>query len=676
MKVNGKRVLLCNCEGSMALDAKALGQALEAEAPFIHSNLCRAQIEQFQEAATSGESLLICCTQEATMFEDAAADVEEETGTAGERSYVNIRERAGWSEQGAKATAKIAALIAEAATDIMPAPAVTLNSEGRILVYGDGAETLEAATRLAGNLDVTCLLRKADDVVPPASTDFPIFTGKIVKAKGHLGDFQLTVDGFAAADPTARGTLSFGVPENGQDANTDLILDLTGGMPMFPAPEKRDGYLRAAPSDVAGLQRTLFDAADLIGEFEKPRFIKFDAAICAHSRNQQRGCMRCLSACPTNAIQPAGDHVAIDEKICAGHGSCASVCPTGAIRFDVPSENGVFERLRVLLRTHAAAGGQNAVVLLHDGRTGQEMLDMSARLGRGLPANVLPFVLSEVTQVGIDLLFAAFAYGAADVRVLATPEHKEQLDPQTEAVGLANMVMDAQGFGADRAGIIDVTDPMALEDTLYGLDKPAGAEPASFKALGNKRQVLGLALGHLHTTAPSPVDVLALPQGAPFGEIQVDKDKCTLCLSCVGACPAKALTDNPDHPQLSFTESMCVQCGLCRTTCPENAIALNPQLTFGDKARARRILHEEEPFHCTRCGKPFANKSAIDHMTKKLADHPMFGGEKLELLKMCEDCRVVVQFEAQEKGAPMAGGARPTPRTTDDYLSGRIKDDD
>jgi hypothetical protein len=36
---------------------------------------------------------------------------------------------------------------------------------------------------------------------------------------------------------------------------------------------------------------------------------------------------------------------------------------------------------------------------------------------------------------------------------------------------------------------------------------------------------------------------------------------------------------------------------------------------------------------------------------------------------MCEDCRVVEQFEAQDN--PLAGGARPVPRTTDDYLRER-----
>ena len=57
---------------------------------------------------------------------------------------------------------------------------------------------------------------------------------------------------------------------------------------------------------------------------------------------------------------------------------------------------------------------------------------------------------------------------------------------------------------------------------------------------------------------------IALPAtGSPLGQVLVDANKCTLCLSCVSACPASALLDNPDRPQLRFTEKNCVQCGLC-----------------------------------------------------------------------------------------------------------------
>ncbi len=126
--------------------------------------------------------------------------------------------------------------------------------------------------------------------------------------------------------------------------------------------------------------------------------------------------------------------------------------------------------------------------------------------------------------------------------------------------------------------------------------------------------MLRFALSELHRAAPEPVGVIALPEGAPFGAVEIDAGGCTLCLSCVSACPTGALRDDPERPMLRFVEDACVQCGLCQATCPEHVITLKPQIDF-DAARApARILKQEEPFCCIRCSKPFGVKSTIDRV--------------------------------------------------------------
>ena len=57
-------------------------------------------------------------------------------------------------------------------------------------------------------------------------------------------------------------------------------------------------------------------------------------------------------------------------------------------------------RLRTLLQTYRKAGGSDAVVLFHDGEHGEDIIDALARFGEGLPANVLPLRVNEVTQLG------------------------------------------------------------------------------------------------------------------------------------------------------------------------------------------------------------------------------------------------------------------------------------
>jgi ferredoxin len=176
----------------------------------------------------------------------------------------------------------------------------------------------------------------------------------------------------------------------------------------------------------------------------------------------------------------------------------------------------------------------------------------------------------------------------------------------------------------------------------------------------------------LHRAAPNPIDVVALPPGAPFGAVEIDAAGCTLCLACVGACPTGALGDDPERPLLRFTEDACVQCGLCKATCPEKVITLKPQLDFSAATAMSRVLKEEEPFYCIRCGKPFGVKSTIERVIGKLAgQHWMYpqGSNRLEALKMCEDCRigVIADDDFDPHGAP----PRSDLRTTDDYLRER-----
>src|SRR3546814_14899122 len=123
-------------------------------------------------------------------------------------------------------------------------------------------------------------------------------------------------------------------------------------------------------------------------------------------------------------MNSAGNSVDIDPLVCAGCGSCASVCPTGAASYELPAGDSLFERLRTLLGAYREADGKRATLLLHDARHGSEIIGIMARLGRGLPAQALPFSLNQVTPVGPDFLAAAFAYGADPVAFIAYPKHR------------------------------------------------------------------------------------------------------------------------------------------------------------------------------------------------------------------------------------------------------------
>jgi ferredoxin len=251
------------------------------------------------------------------------------------------------------------------------------------------------------------------------------------------------------------------------------------------------------------------------------------------------------------------------------------------------------------------------------------------------------------------------AFGASQVLVLATgeeaPGYRAALATQME---IAQALLRGLGYAGTHFRLIEASSPAALDAALAGLRETrqqVPGQPARFAVGAEKRSTLELALDHLMDEAPAlrapagePL-AIPLPAGAPFGAIAVNKDSCTLCLACVSACPAGALQDNANAPQLRFIEKNCVQCGLCETTCPENAISLVPRLLAAPERKQPVVLNEAKPWACIRCSKPFGTQKAIEAMLGKLAGHAMFQGEALERLKMCSDCRVIDLYSASNE---------------------------
>jgi ferredoxin len=283
-----------------------------------------------------------------------------------------------------------------------------------------------------------------------------------------------------------------------------------------------------------------------------------------------------------------------------------------------------------------------------------EELGRAAQLGvaQGVPANVIPVALWHTGSTGIDLWLSAVAYGASQVIVLMTREEAPQYrDALRDQMAIAQAILSGLGYAGTHFTLLEADHISDLDQEL-GLLAPRGAQPATdratFSVPAEKRTTLELAIDHLASCVPSVPEAITLPSGAPFGTVEVDKDKCTLCMSCVSACPASALQDNSNAPQLRFIEKNCVQCGLCAKTCPEDAISLAPRLLMTPLRKEARVVNEAKPFGCVRCGKPFGTVKGIEAMIGRLAGHAMFQGPALERLKMCGDCRVVDMFSSTE----------------------------
>jgi len=663
-----RRLLVCNCDKTMTIDGAGLRDALGLPGETnVNTQLCRSQIDNFRAALQTGEPVMVACTQEAPVF----SEVAEEAGGA-DVAFVNIREQAGWSKAGPQALPKMAALITEAAYQPNPTGLTTLKSDGTCLVYGVGQTALDVARQLSGRLSVTLLLKDASEAIPPMRVDVPIYRGTIAGATGTLGGFQVTLNGHAPMTPSSRDEFAFEAPRDNVRTECDLILDVSGDTPLFTPGQRRDGYFRADPDQPGAVAQAMFEITDMLGEFEKPIYVNYNADICAHSRSGRVGCTNCLDVCPTGAITPDGDHVAIDPAICGGCGQCNAVCPTGAASYAYPQREDLIGRAQTLLKAYASAGGRDPVVLVHDQSHGRELISAMARFGRGLPANVLPFALHSVAMLGHDLICAMVASGAGRVVVLAAPKQAEELEALHAQAELAQTFMRELGYGEEaRVEVLVEADPDAVESHLHDTPAPAPVSAQPFLPIGSKRDIARMAINKLHEGAGSEAELIALPDSAPYGRVNVDTEACTLCLACVGACPTGALLDGEDTLQLRFIEQNCVQCGICKSTCPETAISLEPRYNFRQEAGSPIVLNEDEPFACVRCGKPFGSKKAIDGIIAKLeGKHWMFSsGKQTELLKMCDNCRVVAMAESSSD--PFKMGEVPRTRTTEDYIMER-----
>ncbi len=675
----------------MPLNPRVLGDALDEDLT-LHTTLCRRDAPAFQKACRSKDELVVACTQESQLFTELSEQTEGAVALdVRPIHFVNIRETGGWGREGARAMPKMAALLAAARLpDPEPVPTVTYKSEGRLLIIGKLDESERIAAMVGDVLQVSLMATGGRGT---QARRHPVIAGALHEVRGWLGAFDVSwrtdnpidldlctrCNACVAACPEGAigldyqidmdrckshracvtacesvGAINFQREDQAHTERFDIVLDLRD-TPAFTQHAPPQGYFHLAgglKSEAA--MATVIQLRDLVGEFEKPKFFTYKQKLCAHGRNETVGCNACVEVCSALAVSSdlKRNQIIVNPNLCVGCGACTTVCPTGALSYAYPRAGEQGTKLRTVLSTYAKAGGKDAALLLHSDKAGAALVadlgraaSLDAKAVRGVPARVIPQPLWHTASVGLDVWLPAFAYGASQVWVLMTGEEAPQYREAVRAqMDVAQAIVNGLGYSGRHFRLIEATDVTALDAALDDAPAQAVKRRATFAIQAEKRATVELALDHLlqdSAAQRAPAEAIALPGASLLGTINVNKDTCTLCLSCVSACPASALQDNTERPQLRFIEKNCVQCGLCASTCPEDAITLQPRLLLGEQRKQLRVLNEAQPYHCIRCAKPFGTLKGIEVMLAKLSGHAMFQGEALERLKMCGDCRVV-----------------------------------
>ena len=480
-----------------------------------------------------------------------------------------------------------------------PTSLITYRSSGKVIALGDD-ETLEKCQQLPDTINIS-----------------PVSTSEIgcnILISGHLGEYVVRV------------TDQHG---NAVTHEADAILDLHE-TPILLRELLPPGYFHVPQGDWK--PELVEQLEELQGEFEKPKYFDYDASICAHSVNGKTVCRQCIDACPAEAITSLEDRIEVNPYLCQGGGSCTTVCPSGAIRYLYPTLRDNGKRMRDMLQVYRDQGGTEPILLFHS-----ENYSPETYLAYD---NLLPLAVEELASVGPDLCLSALAYGAKQVVLHVDddvpPSSQSNINQQLEWL---QEILGGLGLNSDSVSVC------RADAAIPDIDSGINIEPAILDMPDAKRTAIYQALDHLVAQLQPAADSIELPQSAPFGDVQINAEKCTLCMACVGACPGRALQDgsNREVPEVFFIENNCLQCGACVQTCPEDAVTLAPRMLFNHETRIRsRSLNQDIPFACITCGKPFAPTSVISKMQDKLKDHYMFSSDRArDRLKMCEDCRVV-----------------------------------
>lgn len=488
---------------------------------------------------------------------------------------------------------------------------VKFQSLGRIAVIG-GMEAMEFAPRLTEKLHPQVVLTSG---VEEPGVPVTAVGGRDIQIQGYLGAFKIRLGEKGKA--------------NAETVEADLILDLSE-QPLLSMAMKPLGYF-VSTTEEAQLHMIVDELFEMTGSFEKPIYTDYDSSICAHSRSGKTACTRCIDSCPAEAITSLGDMIEVNSQLCQGGGVCATVCPSGALRYAYPEAKDLLKKIRIMLRTYAQEGGQEPILafMTEDDDNAHQLPEQN---------NILSVIVEELASVGLETWLTALAYGARTVLLVDNGAMSEKVAEELHRqLDIAAEILSATNYARDSIQFVATEDMMHQQPVVM-----REITPAYFSANSGKRQAAFFAIDHLYQQADKSRPMISLPSGAMFGSASID-DNCTLCQSCVTVCPGKALHSGNGVPQVQFVEANCLQCGMCTRTCPENAITISPRFLFDREQRNHsRILHEEPAFDCISCGKPFATASVIETILVKLQNHSMFQSERARnRLRMCEDCRVV-----------------------------------
>jgi ferredoxin len=367
------------------------------------------------------------------------------------------------------------------------------------------------------------------------------------------------------------------------------------------------------------------------GEYRYKNYIKYDSSICQYHERNEEICGKCAEVCPTVAIlkEDKEKHLIFSHIDCHGCGGCISVCPSGALDYAQMPRVAFWEVSKFF---------KDTIPLIIPKKMNLEGLHVELKEG------VLPLtiegekflheahLLSLAQTSGSQIIFYSdfISKGTGDVIELLNEIFKRKYGKK--------VVLIAKDENELKSAIMEA---ISIKECVYGINEEGL----------KKREIFSARLSYL--VGEDDLGVVKTKEHVHYGNITINEDSCTLCLSCVGACNVRALTAHPEDNTLRFNPSICTNCGYCEVVCPEkNCLkVIEDEISLNPNYFKQNIMAKDELFKCIECGVEFATVKSV----QKIADtmKPIFGNDEVRIrtLYCCADCKpkVMLQAHLQER---------------------------
>jgi len=405
--------------------------------------------------------------------------------------------------------------------------------------------------------------------------------------------------------------------EKGDTLTTHQII-------WFGAPEFALRQSGVYDTEALGLDAALEQARAHRESYAYKNFLSYDATICQYHERLTDVCGKCEEVCPTTAILKIEEerHLSFNPVNCHGCGGCVSVCPSGALDYtQMPMDT--FETI--------ADYYHNRIPLIVPEQSDLAAVDLPLAHG------VLPLAIPGQKFLSEVHLLTLLQKSGQPVLFYSEVLSKGTAD----AITIVNEIFERR-YG--KQAVYYCPDVSMLREAMASLEPIPecrfGMETYGMK----KRERFTHRLSHL--VGEDDFGVVTTGEHIHYGTVTVNPNACTLCVACVGACSAGALTAHPEDNTLRLNASMCTDCGYCEYVCPEaDCITVHhDELHLTPEYFKQVVLAQDELFQCVECGKEFATVKAVEKIANMMA--PRFGDDatRIRTLYCCPECKPKVML--------------------------------